>query len=331
MLNLFKAFSTTPIMLSILSAIIYCYAVSVKKRLNIKAFIFSAFIGSILFLGVFIFKYRIELISLNFNRLGRIFGDENDIALFLGFGLISSLYFGFNFSRKTIIFNIFNLLFSIPFIICGFSTGSKIFVFLLLFCIIFFPFFLCGKKKIWLAILIIVFMFGLFVLMINLPVFSTIKDRLMSFISTLFGKNIGGGKTGELSTIDRLDMFLCGIQMWLRRPLFGWGPWGFATFSGGKGGWSHNNISESLCNFGLIGSFLFHFGFVVSFMSYIKTKEKKRKTLSFLVICFYLISMFSVALSTQKIYSLIIGMLMADLYESNHLISINFSKIRRNK
>ncbi len=154
-----------------------------------------------------------------------------------------------------------------------------------------------------------------------MPFLSTIKERFNSFISTLLGKSVSDGKTNELSTINRLDMFMCGMQMWLRKPIFGWGIWGFATFSGRAGGWSHNNISESFCNFGLIGTIFFHFGFFTSFRGFTKSWQKKDKYLSFILLLFFVVSMISVALNSQKLYAMLIGVVFCDLSDAREIIS----------
>lgn len=322
----FKAFKTTPIFLSLLTFVIYTYSKSIKGSVNLNSFLFSAFIGSVLFLFFFIFKYKRELIHLDFDRIGSKFGDENDVALFLGFGLLCSFYYGVDFHKDTIIFNVFCLFLVLLFGLCGFSTGSKIFILISFLCFLYFPFAKCGKKKWWLALLINICLVAVFFALINLPFFSTIKDRFFSFISTLFGKSVGQGKTNELSTINRMDMFCCGMQMWMRKPIFGWGIWGFATFSGRAGGWSHNNISESFCNFGLIGTFLFHFGFIMSFYYFFKSRFKKERMLSFALLLFYVLMMVSVALNSQKLYAYVSGIIFASICESKNLISFRFFK-----
>lgn len=321
--NGFKSFKGTPILLSLLSAFIYLFCVSSKKRFRIETLIFACYFGSVLFLGLFIIKYFNELKSLDFDRLGSKFGDDNDIALFHGFGLICSIYYALRFRKRYFLLNIISFVLSLLFVFCGFSTGSKIFVLILLFSIIFYPFAICGKRRWWVALLVICGLAGLLVIFINLPIFSTVKSRFLSFISTLIGKSIGNETTNELSTINRFDMFLCGMQMWLRKPMFGWGIWGFATFSGRAGGWSHNNISESFCNFGLVGTFLFHFGLAIGIKDYIKGKNKKSLTLPFSLLAFYLISMLSVALNSQKIYAYVIGIVLSILCSCEPILTIN--------
>lgn len=329
--NGFKSFKATPILLSLLSSLIYLFCVSSKNRFNIKALLFASYLGAVMFLGFFIIRYFNELKSLDFDRLGSKFGDDNDIALFHGFGLVCSMYYATKFSKKYFVLNILCILFALLFIFCGFSTGSKIFILILLFAILFYPFAICGKKKWWIALLIICGLVGMFAILINLPFFDTIKSRFLSFLSTLTGKSIDNETTTELSTINRFDMFLCGMQMWLRKPMFGWGIWGFATFSGRAGGWSHNNISESFCNFGIIGTFLFHFGIGFGIKDYVKSKDKKSLILPFALLIFYIISMLSVALNSQKIYALVIGVVLAVLCDCKAIISIDNYKLSKSE
>ena len=322
----FRGFRLTPIFLTGLAALLYLYCRSSKQFLNLKSFIVGAYFASIIFLAVFFYQYREELFSLSFSRLGDKFGDDNDIALFLCFGFVISFYFLTSIKKTNIIIPILSLITLLVFTFCGLATGSKIFIISSSVCAIYFLFARFWGKKWWIALLLIVGFIIIAVLVLELPFFAFIKSRLAGFFSTLIGKSVSGGDVDELSTINRLNMFVCGMELWLRKPLFGWGIWGFATFSGRAGGWSHNNISESLCNFGLIGSILFHFGFFKAFYSYLKLKKgetKKNVMLAFGLIVFYLCSMVSVAFNSQKIYAYMIGVLVASIEDSKPIFELS--------
>ncbi len=329
----FKSFKITPYYLAVLIFLLYTYFRSVKKTINLKSFIFAAYIGTVLFLFFYIVKYRNEILSLSFERLGKLFGDENDIALFLSFGAACSLYYFSEVNKTNIVFPFISMLLFLLFAFCGFTTGSKIFILVLFLSFIFIPFKICGKKKWWIALLIIIIGLLLFYAVIHLPFMYTIKQRFYGFISTLLGISVESGSTREMSTVNRLDMFLCGIEMWLKRPMFGWGSWGFATYSGATGGWSHNNFSESLCNFGLVGTVLFNFGFIISFISYFSmcSVEKKKYSIMFFLLLFYIVAMFGVALNSQKLYAYVIGVVFAGLTELKTLMCIDLKTMRLNK
>lgn len=287
--------------------------------------IYSAFIGTILFLLIYYIYYNKDILNFKTIRIGSAFGDENDVALFMSFGLVISLYFIF-FSNKIYVI-IPSIILFILFTFAALTTGSKIFILIAGVSFIVMPFLRFRKEKWWIALVIVITGIITFLVILNLPSFKIIKDRMLDFVSTLFGKSIKGGDSGEYSTIHRLNMFSCGLEMFLRKPLFGWGIWGFATFSGRGGGWSHNNISESLCNFGLIGTTLFHFGLFVSLRNYFKSKRKENYVLPFILILFYLIAMISVALNSQKLYAYIIGLVFASFNDYKPLFTIKTTKV----
>lgn len=279
----------------------------------------ASYVGNFLFLVTYIITYRQELFSLNFDRLGAIFGDINDISLFMFFGFLMSLCLLAFDSRKYI--KVISICLSLPYLFCGMSSGSRIFVLLIIVTVPIFVFVICGKKKWWLALIILILLGVSLIILFNLPVFSTIKNRFEAMISTLLGKSINGTTTNERSIFTRFNMFLSGFEMFLRKPAFGWGISGFAIFGDYTGGWSHNNFSESLCNFGLIGTFVFHVPIVFSFCK-INYRDKVEKCCLLFLISF-IICMFSVALNSEKLYAYLIGPVSAVMCKANLVINVN--------
>ena len=309
-LSQFTAFKITAPVLSFLSFVIYSYCKSnshQKKKIYI-----AIYLGDVLFALAFAIMYRKEIIGLDFSRLGSYFGDINDVSLFMGVGFLFSFYYIF-FSKK-IILKIINVFFCILFLICGITTGSKIFIFSLVAIYISVIFLFFGKKKWWLSSIIVVCSFVLAFFALQLPALQTVRRRLLLFFNTVIGYQTTEYIGYDLSTISRLDMFLDGIEMFMRKPLFGWGIWGFATYGGMNNGWSHNHFSETLCNFGIIGTVLFHIGFFKSFIHYFKSKRKDNH-LPFLIIVFFVVLMFSVALNSEKIYSYLAPVAFCSLCE----------------
>ena len=270
----FRAFLFTPILLTLCTAVIYVFCKT--NRNKALSLLYVAVVADVIFMIIFVVYYRNDIIHLNFQRLGAAFGDENDISLFMAFGLVSMIFFSiFN---KKILVKILSIIFGIAFLVCGLSSGSKIFIIILIFFAILTPFMVFGKKRWWIALIIVLSLITIGVVVLSLPAFSFVRKRLLDFFSTLAGRRIEQtSSTYDLSTIERIEMFVNGMQMFLRKPLFGWGIWGFATYGGYSYSWSHNNISESLCNFGLVGTFLFHFGFFSSFRNYYKSSPEERK------------------------------------------------------
>lgn len=316
-LNGFVNFTLTPIYLIICSFVIYEYCIGTKKLNNLL--LFSAYIGVILFSFLYCFKYKSELMSLNFDRLGRLFGDENDIAIFMSFGLVMSFYAFLE--SKSFYGKCFSLILFLIFGLCGISSGSKIFILIVLVCCCLIIFLHFGLKKWWASVLVFCIFIGMFVFLIRMPFFETLRARLDSFISSLFKIGNNNGTSNNASTIDRLNMFFCGMQMFLRKPLFGYGILGFSNFGNINNGWSHNNFSETLCNFGLVGTFFFHFGYITSLVCYFKTHQKKSKQLSIILMALFLCMMFSVALNSQKIYAYLVPICIASLMDDCNVLT----------
>ncbi len=324
--SLFKNFTFTYIYLTLFSLLVYTFCSSNKGI--IRLFLYSAYFGIICFLIVFIFKYHTELFSANFSRLGGAFGDANDIAIYNCLGAAISIYFLFlnrNFWVKFV-----SLLLAIAFLYCGFASGSKIIIILLFAIICFLVFYLNGLNKWLLSVFEILIVIAFGIVLLNLPFASELKYRFINMISSLTGKQISGAASYDMSTSMRLSMFANGIEMFLRRPLFGYGANGFSTYSGFQIGWSHNHISEVLCNTGIIGTTLYHIPFFLCFYNFSK-KGDSSKVVFLVVLLLFLFSMISIALLSEKMFAFLIGVVYASLVDTRPFRIINKSKSHFNK
>ncbi len=317
LLNGFYDFNFTPIFLTIVALTIYSFCKSnIESR---KIMLFLSYASTIIFSFIYLIIYRNEILSLDFSRLGSFFGDINDIAIFFGFGFTISFYL-LTHRRKAscIILSVTSLFL---FGLCGMTTGSKIFLLIaivsMLACIIH----RFGVQKWYLSLFTIIAIAIFTILILNLSFFSTIKHRLLSMLSTLLGQEIGGVRNTDYSSLTRFFMFLDGIEMFLRKPFFGFGIRGFYIFSSFGYGWSHNHISESLSSFGLIGTILFHLGFYLSIIGFFR-KRDNNSFVSFLILLFFITSMISLALYNQKIFAFCIGIIYASLAETKVYMKI---------
>lgn len=323
--NGFDYFVGTPIYLSLVSLILYTYVLSNPES---KPFLlFMAFVGTCGFLLVFLVKYFPSLSSFNFERLGNAFGDENDIAIFMCFGATISLYTFL--IPSTIWEKIVSFLLYLCFSFCGISSGSKIFLVIEVVAFVLLIFLKFGKNKAWISLLIVIGFVGLGLICFQLPFMNTLKQRVLLFLNTLFFPK--SNSRLDYSTVDRLQMFKSGFDMFLKKPLFGYGAWGFAKFGDFNNGWSHNHFSETLCNFGLIGSFFFHFGYGYALFSYFKSQNKHKLELPFVILIFYFCMMFSVALNSQKIYSYTSPIVIAFFDDPKHFFVFNLKGKRHEK
>lgn len=306
LLSLGRISTFTSIFLVLVSLFLYEFAS--QNRAIAHSLLWSAYLGICGFLFVFVFVYRKPLFSLDFFRLGGLFGDENDIAICLGVGMLISLFqlFFTNHWWKRALLAMLLLSFSF----CGISTGSK--MFLLVFfvswvVVLLFVF----RKKWYLFILSILVFLLIFILLLRLPFMSVIRERLDAFLSSLLGETIVNGQSGDLSTKVRYVMFFAGLDLFLQRPLIGFGNDGFWLFNGVYECWSHNHFSDSLANFGLFGTICYHGLFCQGVVSGIKHISNQHSRLSLLLLAFFFSCMFGVALHSQKIYAYLLGPIVA--------------------
>ena len=318
LINGMRAFVFTPILLSILSCLIYLYCRNNKDQ--IKPLFVASYIGLICFLFVFAYVYRYELMHLQFSRLGSKFGDINDIALFMGLGCVMS--FSFFLYAKKWYFKVPCVLLFFVFVLCGLSSSSKSFLFILVICLLTQIFMFFGKKKWWISALISGGLIALFFIVINMPFMSGFKQRLLDMFSTLTQDQRISGSNNDLSTIDRLNMFLDGMTMWLRKPIFGYGIQGFFRASSYGHAWSHNHFSETLASFGIVGAFLFHLGYVKGICGFFVSKKERMQKMLGILFLFFIICMFFVALNSQKIYSFLIPLPIAFFEKEKHIKEI---------
>ena len=298
-INGFEGFSFTPLLLNIASIIIYTYCVSNNDI--IKPLFVSAYLATIVFILVFIIEYHEDFFALSGTRLGSAFGDQNDISLFFALNFSLSLYYLF-FVKKWALKPVFVISLAAS-LLCGALCGSKIFILLVVFSIVFVIIAFFGKKKWYFSLLFLAVTLGLFILLLSLPVFSMIKERFLNFIYTLTGLTFGQPVTADGSTIERYNLFLNSMKMFLQKPLFGYGINGFANNNGMINAWSHNNIGEFLADFGIVGTFFFHYPLILSYVAFIQNKDKKQSLSCFQIVVFFTVCMISVAFIREKIYS----------------------------
>ena len=273
----------------------------IKNRylvINIIALAFFAF--SI----YYIFKYRNEI--LNFKdygnkgfRIDTIFDNQNGVAAFavVGFSLPLFLLLFWKNGFKWLCF--FPLLSSL---LVGITTGSRTFILMIFVIILVFVYAKTKKHKaIFFIAISILFLLGMIV--INLPIMTTIKTRIIATIETIFGT----ASKVDTSTIERITWMDYAFALGGKNILFGLGSNGFSIYSG-VGTYSHSNFSEVFCNFGLIGFILFYFPI---FCCLFKTVISKKRGLSFVVsfVIYYLIVSFSNVIYYKKIYYLILAFL----------------------
>ncbi len=274
---------------------------------DFKAITMCFIFASISFCFIFVFFYRSVVFSGNAfsSRLGEIFGGINACANTLLLGVVVSLIYLLAFKKYVLSILCF-LLCSFCILLTG-SKGAFIGVFFTL--LIFIYLFLFKKNKLAFFIVLGVFIAAT-ILLLSLNVFSSINERILS----LFNLFSGNGNT-SYSSRNRLTMMIGGIEYWSKYLFTGCGAGGF-SYASGYHNYSHATISESLCNFGIIGTTLLFFPIIYCL---IKSKSKPIVHTYFcmFVFGFLLIEMFATAITIYKIFYLFLAVLYS-MYSANN-------------
>lgn len=259
--------------------------------------IYAIYVGLCFFALYFFISYFKEIISLDIGRLGSMFGNENAIGHYFCLGYIINLYLSI--TKKN-----YPLIITLPFFaLFGALTGSKLFLIMLVLVTIVFIIMFFGKKKWYWSLVIVIIGFVGVIVLLQLPMFATLKARLIDMINAL----IGNSSTIDMSTINRGNMFFEGIYLFTYKPVFGWGANGFAL-NAAYHTYSHSAISETLCNFGVIGFTCFFAPIVMSIMS---NQDNDNNKLKIMIIIFMLcISVFGMSYSS-KVYYIALAILCA--------------------
>ena len=186
-------------------------------------------------------------------RLGGEIANENTFGLIFGNAALSAMYYAIIEGKKV------HYLSLIPFVFFGFSSGSKKTALVL--CVGFIGLFLIkyGFKRIYKFLIIIVVFGKLSQYLLSLPIFSTINDRLTSYLS------------GDLNTSDRIrnDMINFGIQLFREHPFMGYGLQNFRNYYP-TSQYSHNNFIELLTALGVFGFVLYYIMLIVPLVKILK-------------------------------------------------------------
>ena len=252
----------------------YAFLAINNKRLVLKTIVY-ALLG---FAAYFFYVYSGTILRLRVSsRIGDYFDNLNLIGCYFSLGFLISFFLTVNFLKKRELFYI------IPagiFGVFGLFTGSRTFLILVIVSFLS-VLFIRFRKKPLVCFLILGGTIGIFFLLINLPIFSFLKNQFAKTLTSLFG--IGNAKT-DPSSIHRYLWQKYGYFLASRNLLLGYGCEGFAVISG-VGTYTHSNFAEVLCNFGLIGFSLFYAPFILC--TFLVSKGKKEETLIVIAILVY--------------------------------------------
>jgi hypothetical protein len=268
---------------------------------------------------IFVIVYFKELINFDISRLGSAFDNVNEVSQFFSMGMLFSLFY-FVKNRKK---NWFFVLFYLGFAFLGITTGSKQFLFSSVIITVVGIFLALGKNHIIWAFLSVAVLAAVVVVMIQFPVFATMKTRIVDFMNFL-----GIMKTNDrdYSSEERFAIFSEALNMFFQKPLFGFGPDGFLRYSY-FGTYSHTTFGDLLCNFGIVGTVLFCYPF---FSSAGKAFNKDWKVNSDRILFSLLAVLFgcfaiSAVLMSDKVYYIALPLILS--LPNNRTMPADFAEI----
>lgn len=304
--KIFSYFKTTFLLTItyILSYIIY------SSFRNIKIILYLITLPIVVFGLYYCIHYRSDLIHYSGQRLGSFFGNENDVGLNLFFGFALSTILVVPLKQYWMIPASLLLLFS------SITTGSKKVIILTFLFILFLICVLFRKKKIPLVIGIAVIVVVL-ILFLTLPIFSSIRKRLLS------GIPLFGNLEADASTVNRLLFFKSSFYLGTKSFIFGYGGSSFALYSG-LNVYSHNNLGEILCDFGALGVMSFYVLYPILGL-FVNKKDSIRLLIVFLFLGSFVFCSFTAIFFDSKIYYILFALAAYLVFDSKD----NFLKAKK--
>ena len=265
--------------------------------------------------------YLVKISNWGSSRLAadNYFDNVNGVAYYFSCCSFLSLYYVF-FGKKK-----FKYAFLIPLLFCfflGVLTASRAFIVstvlssLILFVLKF-------KRKPIVLITGLVLLVVAIVLLFSLPAFSAIRTRFIS----MFNMISGNAYSTDYSTATRILWQDYALYLGTKNILIGNGINAFTVFSG-TGTYSHSNISELICNTGIIGLFLYY---AIPFVSLFDcfTKNTNRKAFIIGLFVFLLAREFLDVTYTSKFNALIFALMSYSGYSGKPIkVTIAIFKTR---
>ncbi len=292
-----------------------------------KKVFFIVFVSCLAFSSVYLLFYCLDHFLKYDSRLVSLFGNSNQLTYyFLFLELYSATNFFYFFSKKKFWTGLLLLLALFIAVVAGLLAGSKAFFVISFVSLIFFVFFYFGKDKLFISAIITSAIIILTIFLLSLPAFAYIRYKLFVFLGF-----VANGYEHDYSSTERFDMFKTALYLFAQKPLLGWGAHGFSN-NNIFWAYSHSNLSEILCNFGLIGFFSFNNALSLPFCIITRHYNRIKKNeniflccvLSIMLLFGQITNVFFVIKFVFVIIGLILGTMV--LFQKKHLFASAFER-----
>lgn len=131
-----------------------------------------------------------------------------------------------------------------------------------------------------------------------------------------------GTQGGALGVSDQNSLMTRGIEMFLKRPLFGWGIGGFQQYSANEFNtyvYAHSNYIELLVDFGIVGTIIYYSQYMYCFRKMMKYKSfanpDEQKLFMPLLVAISVIDIFSITFNQTAFIPLFLILISGYVYE----------------
>lgn len=273
----FRHFSYTIFLVTIFSLIIYQFICNIRpeSRENVYSIIMCAGYFFVIYFSII---YSKNIFSFDFStRIGDYFDNENEVSKYFVFLIVFSLHKAIYNRKYFLLYPLILYLF-----ILLLMTGSRSNLISAILMSLFATYFRIPKKyKIFYSILV-VSSIAAFFLILQIPALITFRDRIYNMFKTLFG-TFDGMSEFDFSIYNRMIAVEEGINLFLARPLFGYGFRGTRIYSFISME-PHNNFIFLLGNFGVIVFILFELFLLLPVYKIFATNKKHKNPFSLLIL-----------------------------------------------
>lgn len=283
---------------------LFIYLLFTSERISIKKYYDALYIAGIGMVMFAIYRYGFSGIIKGLyegQRIGRAIANENVFGMVFSKASLVAYYYFLQAKHKPI--RTIHILLVVIFTFFALTSGSKKAFLMILIGIIGINVLENGFSKVCKTLIVSLIVVGGLLLIIQLPVFSTMNQRIMGLFT--------GNK--DNSEIVRSKMISLSMQLFYDKPLFGHGFNNFGTITG-LGAYSHNNLTEILVSTGIIGFVAFYIPYILIIQWGWKEGIKGKNyiaTLLLILSLIYLVFGYGMVEYYDKEYWLFLGIMVA--------------------
>lgn len=293
---------TTQIQLYIL--FFFTYFLFTNEVIDVKRYFDALYIAGIGMVAFALYRYGLNGIIQGLNegnRLGRVISNENVFGMVFSKASLVAYYYFLKAKNKPI--RIIHIMLVVVFTFFAFTSGSKKAFLMIVVGIIGINLLENGISKIWKTLMASLLAIGGLILILQMPLFSTMNQRIMDFFS-------GNKDSSELVRSKMIDL---SMQLFYEKPILGHGFNNFGMISG-LGAYSHNNLTEILVSTGIVGFVIFYIPYILMIRWGWREGIKQKNYIAmllFILSLIYLVFGYGMVEYYDKEYWLFLGVMVA--------------------